>query len=86
MDGHATLFSFGPMAITSTVVTTWGIIAALWGLCLVLTRRLRIDPGPVQTFVEGVVTAQERAIALAAPGQSETLRFQRYRPTATERI
>ncbi len=73
MNGHDILFRIGPLAITDTVVTTWGIVATVWVLCWLLTRRLRVDPGPLQTALEGVVSVQERAIAQAVPGETGRL-------------
>jgi F-type H+-transporting ATPase subunit a len=73
VDEHAILFSIGPLEVTRTVVTTWGILAAIWLLCLSLGRRLRNDPGPLQTAVEGVVLAQEHAIAQLVPGERRRL-------------
>ena len=57
------MLEFGPLVITSTVVTTWVIIGILWLGCWLITRRLRIDPGPAQTAVEGIVSTIEEAIA-----------------------
>jgi F-type H+-transporting ATPase subunit a len=73
MNGHDVLFSIGPLAITATVVTSWGIVALVWLLCVLLTRRLRVEPGPVQSALEGIVTAQEQAIAQVAPRQAHQL-------------
>ncbi|MGD8618116.1 MAG: F0F1 ATP synthase subunit A [Gammaproteobacteria bacterium] len=58
----------GPVAITGTVVTTWVIMGAIWLLAWLVTRRLRIEPGPLQTAAEGVVATIENAIAAVAPG------------------
>ncbi len=73
MDGQTILWSIGPVTITATVVTTWGIMAAVWLLCLVLTRHLRTAPGVLQTVLEGVVAAQEQAINQAVPEQARQL-------------
>lgn len=61
------LFSLGPLQVTSTVVTTWVIIVALWFASWLLSRRLQMQPGPVQTLAEGTVTAFEDAIRAVAP-------------------
>jgi F-type H+-transporting ATPase subunit a len=61
------LMQVGPLLITNTVVTTWAIMGVLWLVCWSVTRRLRIDPGPAQVAVEGVVTTIEDAISAVAP-------------------
>lgn len=61
------LIHIGPVEITNTVVTTWVIIGVLWLVCWSVTRRLQIDPGPVQVAVEGIVTTIEDGIASVAP-------------------
>ena len=61
------IVELGPVVITNTVVTTWAIIAVIWLLAWLLSRRLRIEPGPVQTAVEGIVSSIEDAVAAVAP-------------------
>ena len=73
MDDRGIVFSIGPLGVSGTVVTTWGILVGLWLLCLVIRRRLRRDPGPLQTVVEGVVTAQQKAISQLVPGEESRL-------------
>jgi F-type H+-transporting ATPase subunit a len=60
-------FELGNIVITNTVVTTWMIIAGLWLLAVLISRRLQQQPGLVQTAIEGVVTAIENAVAAVAP-------------------
>ncbi len=67
MDEHHTLFELGPLLITGTVMTTWAIMAILGLLAWLVSRRLRIDPGPLQTAVEGIVSSIEAAVAAVAP-------------------
>ena len=69
----APLFRLGPVVITTTVVTTWALMAVLVVVALSVTRRLKIEPGPVQTAVEGAVTAIEAAIAEVAPSEARML-------------
>jgi len=69
----ATLVELGPVIITSTVVTTWVIMAVIWLFTWLLSHRLRNEPGPVQTAVEGIVSAIEEAIAEVAPGYSQRI-------------
>lgn len=57
----------GPVMITNTVVTTWVIMAVLWLLSWLISHRLRLDPGPLQTAVEGIVITIENAVSAVAP-------------------
>ena len=61
------VFELGPVAVTGTVVTTWVIMAAIWLFAWLVSRRLDIRPGPLQTAVEGIVITIESAIAVVAP-------------------
>ena len=61
------MVELGPVVITSTVVTTWVIMAVIWLLAWLVSHRLRMEPGPVQTAVEGVVSSIEDAVAAVAP-------------------
>jgi len=69
----SSVFHIGPLAITRTVVTTWGIMLALYLTCWISTRRLSLDPGPWQVVVEGIVSAIEDAIGAVLPDQSRQL-------------
>lgn len=68
-----TLFQLGPVAITNTVVTSWVIMALLGTLAWLVSRRLQLNPGPLQTAVEGVVTTIEGAIREVAPEHTRQL-------------
>jgi F-type H+-transporting ATPase subunit a len=68
-----TVVEVGPVVITSTVLTTWEIMAVLGIACWLGTRRLSLDPGPVQTALEGIVSTIEDAIAGVAPGHAERI-------------
>jgi F-type H+-transporting ATPase subunit a len=68
-----TVVEVGPVVITSTVLTTWAIMAVLGIACWLGTRRLSLDPGPVQTALEGIVSTIEDAIAGVAPGHAERI-------------
>ncbi len=61
------IVKLGPVVITDTVVTTWVIMAVIWLLAWLVSRRLRIEPAPLQTAVEGVVTSIEDAVTDVAP-------------------
>jgi len=67
------VFELGPLEITSTVVTTWVIMATLWLSSWLLSRRLRSKPGPLQTAVEGIVTTIEDAVTSVAPRHTRHL-------------
>lgn len=66
----APVFQLGPIGITNTVITTWAIMAIIWLFAWLVTRRLKIEPGPLQTAVEGIVTATENAVAEVAPKEA----------------
>ncbi|MCG6967727.1 MAG: F0F1 ATP synthase subunit A [Chromatiaceae bacterium] len=69
----APVFELGPLTITNTVVTTWVIIGVVWLLSWQLSRRLRSEPGALQTAVEGVVSTIHEAVAAVAPQQAERI-------------
>ena len=60
-------WQLGPVWIASTVTTTWGLLIFLGVVCWLLTRNLQMEPGPVQTAVEGVVSAIHNAIVDVLP-------------------
>jgi len=68
-----TVFNSGPLAITTTVITTWFILLILGLLCWLLTRQLSDRPGPLQTAIEALVTLIENAVAEVAPQQVKQL-------------
>lgn len=57
----------GPLLVTETVLTTWGIMLALAMVCWISTRRLQQQPGPWQVVLEGIVSTIEEAIAAVLP-------------------
>jgi len=67
------VFHIGPLAISGTVLTTWGIMLALSLIAWISTRRLSLHPGPWQVVVEGGVSAIEDAIEAVLPGESRRL-------------
>jgi F-type H+-transporting ATPase subunit a len=67
------VFQAGPLALTSTVITTWLLIAVLGLFFRFATRTLQARPGPLQTALEGVVSAIEAAVAAVAPAQARQL-------------
>lgn len=67
------IFKIGPVVITSTVITTWAIMLAIWIFSASLSSRLRMEPGRLQTAIEGIVLAMETAIAEVAPQYARQL-------------
>lgn len=73
MEPAEVVFWIGPFAITSIVVTTWGMMLVLGIFCRLATRRLALDPGPLQTMLEGVVSAMEESISAVLPDRAQQL-------------
>ncbi|MBL8414870.1 MAG: F0F1 ATP synthase subunit A [Propionivibrio sp.] len=74
MEAAGVVFSIGWLHITSTVVTTWGLLLFFGVGCWLATRRLSADkPGLVQTALEGVVQSIDSAIDGVLPGRAELL-------------
>jgi F-type H+-transporting ATPase subunit a len=69
----STVFRLGPLSVTTTVVTTWVIMAAIALFAWLATRRLRIEPGSLQTGIEGVVALLEEAVRAVAPEQARQI-------------
>ena len=63
MNEQNLLIQLGPLMITTTVVTTWVIMGLIWICSWLITRQLHIDPGPLQTATEGIVSSIEDAVA-----------------------
>jgi F-type H+-transporting ATPase subunit a len=57
------LFHIGAVPLTDTVVTTWGLMAAMTLGCLLATRSFRVVPGEWQAIIETVVVGVEEQIA-----------------------
>lgn len=62
MDTESIIFTIGPLTITRPVVTTWAVMLGLTVMCALATRRLKLDPGPFQTLLEGIVGTIHDAI------------------------
>lgn len=73
LDGSQALFFLGPLAISSTVVTTWGIMAVFILASWFVTRRLNIDPGSLQVAVEGVVQTIHAAVSEVLPRRADSV-------------
>ncbi|MBI5438118.1 MAG: F0F1 ATP synthase subunit A [Nitrosomonadales bacterium] len=73
MEAATIWFHIGPFAVTSIVVTTWGIMLALGVFCWLATRNLALDPGPLQAMLEGMVSAMEESICAVLPDRAQQL-------------
>jgi len=65
--GEGGLFRLGPLGITDTVLTTWGIMLCFALAGWFLSRRLQPQPGRWQAALETAVIAIEAAIAEVVP-------------------
>jgi F-type H+-transporting ATPase subunit a len=63
----AAVFSLGPIAISNTVLTSWGIILGFGLLTVLVHFRLNSRPARWQTALEAVVVAIEGAIGEVLP-------------------
>jgi len=61
------VLQFGPLAITRTVVTTWGIMLFMAAVSWLIGRRLGPEPDQMQAAAEGVVTALVDAVRAVLP-------------------
>lgn len=64
---HEFYLTFGPVAISASVLTTWGIMLLIAILAWLATRRLDMQPGSRQTMLEGIVSTLEEAVLSVAP-------------------
>jgi F-type H+-transporting ATPase subunit a len=64
------LFYLGPLPIGETVATTWALIFLMFLVLWISTRRLKLEPGPWQVTLEGIVGAIQDAIAEVLPEYS----------------
>ena len=62
-----TVFQLGPLQVTNTIVTTWVIMVIIGLLGWLVTRRLEMEPVPLQSLAEGIVSTIEEAIRGVAP-------------------
>jgi F-type H+-transporting ATPase subunit a len=73
LDGTQALFHLGPLAVGTTVLTTWGIMIVLSLAAWLITRRLHLDPGPFQVALEGVVQTIRAAVEEVLPRRADTV-------------
>jgi F-type H+-transporting ATPase subunit a len=62
-----TVFSIGPIHITSTVTTTWFVMASITIICYSLTRNLSTKPSTSQEILEAVFETIEKTIKDVLP-------------------
>jgi len=62
-----TVFSFGPVRISDTVITTWIVMAVVVLLCWLMTRRLSLRPSLIQEIVEALFEATEKTVREVLP-------------------
>ena len=60
-------FALGPVVIGASILTTWGIKLVITVIAWLSTRHLDMLPGKLQTTVEGIVVAIDKAIVAVAP-------------------
>lgn len=61
------------MHISETVITTWSVMAFLFLVSWLTTRRMRQSPGAWQAALEGVVSAIQDTIAAVTPQYADRL-------------
>ena len=65
--GAEAFLQIGPLAITATVMTSWGLMLLLWLLSVMLTRTLQLEPAGWQAGIEGIIGAIDEAIMQILP-------------------
>jgi len=74
MGPSSPLLHLGPIGITATVATTWGVMLVLTLVAVLITRRLRVEsPGLLQSAAEGIVLTIRKAIDDVVPDRSTQL-------------
>jgi F-type H+-transporting ATPase subunit a len=61
----------GPLVIGSTIITTWLLMALIGVSAWFSTRRLEVEPGPLQAALEGLIGIIEEAIGAVLPDHVE---------------
>jgi F-type H+-transporting ATPase subunit a len=76
MNPNDFTINLGPLVLSDTVLTTWGIMLVMGLAAWFLSRRLATRPGMLQSGMEGIVIAFEEAIGEVLPEyRSEVLPF-----------
>jgi len=63
----------GTFVVAEPVLITWGIMLVLTAGSWIVTRRLSLDPGPVQLVLEGLLNATDEAVRAVLPEQTTRL-------------
>lgn len=61
----------GLFGLSPSILTTWGLMAALAIVCGLLTRRLQQRPDALQAALEGIVGAMAQAVQAVLPQHSD---------------
>jgi F-type H+-transporting ATPase subunit a len=61
------IFELGPVQLTSTVITTWVVMAIIVCIVWLVTRSLQMRPNRLQSLVEAIVSIIEDSIRDVAP-------------------
>ncbi|MGR9045067.1 MAG: F0F1 ATP synthase subunit A [Gammaproteobacteria bacterium] len=59
--------TLGPVTLTGSVLTTWGIMLVIAAAAGFATRQMDLLAGSLQTALEGIVSALEEAVLAVAP-------------------
>ena len=59
--------ALGPLVISISIITTWGIMLVITVIAWLSTRHLNMLPNSLQTTVEGIVAAIDEAVTAVAP-------------------
>lgn len=62
-----TVASIGPVSLSTTVVTTWAVMAVVVGLSWMFTRRLAMRPSLLQEVVEALFETTEKTVREILP-------------------
>jgi F-type H+-transporting ATPase subunit a len=68
---EGTLFTVWGVGIGGSVVMTWILMSILGGFACFFSRRLKKEPGTVQTVLEGIVMTMEGAVDAVLPGKTD---------------
>ncbi len=66
-------FAWGPVQISTSILTTWGIIAMMSLVAWLSTRHLAMLPKGLQTLAEGIVSVIDDAVSAVAPEQTREI-------------